>query len=111
MHLARRASVMQGRADVQDLAAVILLPRIIDRPRHVPRPLGVNVDDRAESVRAQLLRRTEEIAGRVIDQEVERTQLGDDTTDGRTDRVGVADVGDDRQAATAVDSPISLAAA
>ena len=96
MCLTRRPAIVKRGADVQDLAAVVFEPRIVSCARHVPRPLGIDVDHRSEPIRAQLGGSAKEIPGSVIDHEVERSQLGDNAIDGRADDIGLANVGDNR---------------
>ena len=111
VHLAGRAAVVQGGADVEDLATVILEPSPIGRPRDVPRPLGVDVDHRAEAVGAQVGRRAKEVARGVVDDDIQPAQFPDRPVHGRVDGLGLADVGGNRQARRPVAAAICSAAA
>src|SRR3712207_6552076 len=74
MKLVRRAEVMQRRADVENLAA-ILLQLLERRAADVKGALEVDVDDRAEAVRRKLRRGAQEVPGRAVDDDVYAPEL------------------------------------
>ena len=95
--LAGSAAVVQGRAYIQDLAPTLLELDLIRGPADIPGSLGINVDDGAKAVGAQVGRGAKEIAGRVVDHDVEPAQLHDRPVDSRLDRFGLPHVGDQRK--------------
>src|SRR5688572_6518722 len=76
MELHRRAEVMQRRADVQNLSAM-LLELCKRRTTDVERSLQVDIDDRAKAVRRQLFSLTKKVSRRAINNDIDFAKLFD----------------------------------
>src|ERR1044072_4744168 len=96
MKLHRRAEVVERRADVENLSAV-LLQLFERRAADVEGALKVNVDDGAEAVGRKLLGLAEEVAGRAVDGDVYPAEALKRRRHGALDRRVVAHVRRDGQ--------------
>ncbi len=99
VQLAGGPAVVQGGADVEDLATVVAHPGVIGGAGDMPGPLGVDVQNRAEPVGREVGRGAEEVARGAVDQDVESAQVLQHAGDRRLHLRGLAHVGDQRQAA------------
>jgi hypothetical protein len=98
MRLPHRAEILQRRADVQDYAAARFQMRE-RRARDVERPLQIDIDNRAEPVRGEILGGADEIAGRAVHDDIQMAKRGGRLSDGALHRRGVAHICGKRQRA------------
>ena len=96
VNLADRAQIRQRRADVDHAAAAHAHVRK-RRAGHVERSLEIDVDDRAEAVRRQVLCIAHEVAGRAVDHDVETPERRRGLVHDRRDGSRVPHVSAERQ--------------
>ena len=83
---------MQGRADIKNLAA-ILFEFSEGRAAHIEGAFQIDIDNRAEAVRRQLLGRAEKISGSAIDYYIDTAKVIDGCEDSFLNLFGFAYVG------------------
>ena len=96
MKLHRRAEIMQGRADIQNLSLVLF--QFFERgPTDDEGSFEIDVDDGAETIRRKFFRRAKKIPGGAVDDDIDLSEALDGGGDGFLNIVRFANVGRDRE--------------
>src|SRR4026209_2016082 len=87
---------MKGRGDVQNLSAMFFELRK-RRAADVESSLQIDIDHGAKAVRRQLFSRTQKVAGRAVNDNVDLSEVFDSLCDGFFNIFGVANVSSHRE--------------